>query len=57
MAPGAFKRGGGVIVNLPGSAGGSGLARQYVNVIGFAPTVNSVALHGHRRRREQSTAA
>jgi hypothetical protein len=34
-----------------------GHARQHVNLLGFAVCVNSVALHEHRRRREQATAA
>jgi hypothetical protein len=40
-----------------GRAHSLGHARQHVNLIGFALSVNSVALHEHRRRREQATAA
>ncbi|MEQ8719328.1 MAG: hypothetical protein RIE08_17100 [Acidimicrobiales bacterium] len=40
-----------------GRAHSVGHARQHVNLIGFALSVNSVALHEHRRRREQVTAA
>jgi hypothetical protein len=40
-----------------GRAHSIGHARQHVNLIGFAISVNSVALHEHRRRRGVALAA
>ena len=40
-----------------GRAHSVGHARQHVNLIGFAISVNSVAVHEHRRRRDTAIAA
>ncbi len=40
-----------------GRAHSVGHARQHVNLLGFAISVNSVALHEHRRRRGTALAA
>jgi hypothetical protein len=40
-----------------GRAHSIGHARQRLNLLGFALTVNSLALHRHRRRRDQALAA
>ncbi len=40
-----------------GRAHSIGHARQHVNLLGFALSVNSVALHEHRRRRDTALAA
>jgi hypothetical protein len=34
-----------------------GHARRHLNLLGFARTVNSLALHRHKRRPEQALAA
>ena len=40
-----------------GRAHSLGHSRQLLNLLGFALCVNSIALHEHRRRREQALAA
>ncbi len=40
-----------------GRARSIGHARQHLNLIGFALTVNSLALHRHQRHRAESLAA